>query len=494
MLRYSMSLAAFSLFACFLHAEDLNTMLSYVPKEANVVMAIDMKKMLNTPVAVKVGWKKKAEETLLGLLPFPDSAENVVVAEQLLPGTLQNKWELVLISTDKQFSFFNIARAEKAEIETIGQTPVVFTKRNTVIIQLSSTLLGVFSPAHRQDVARWLRNHNSTIKINPKLAHVQDLLKSGNQFALIFDFEDTLEMNKVKPFVAQQKEVHDKKLNVDALSTVFSSMSSVAFTLQVSDTIQGRMRTMFNKELEGNAELMSSMVLQAFEAIGADMEEYRKGKLVAEPKAVELQAALTVKGFRSTLWMIQPHSLAPDMARKAGENDNTAAIEAQKVFRNIQNIANVAHTQAEKSNNIARAMVIYDNAATRLDKLPVNHVDPEIQQFAADVSRALREMASMLHSGVLEVQALESKIRTNVDVQYVPMTGFGANPWGFRFWNPMLPQQPVYNVQTNQPDIIAAQQEAITKAVRNRNEVWRQMIDKSATLKKNLSAKYNLAF
>lgn len=494
MLRNTISLVVFTLFAGLMHAEDLNTMLSYVPKEANVVMAINLKKMMDSPVAVKEGWKKKAEETLLGLLPFPDAAETVVVAEQLLPGTLQNKWELVLISTDRAFSFLDIARAEKAEIESIGQTPVIFTKRNTVIIQLSSTLMGVFSPAHRQDVARWLRNHNNSMKLSPKLAKVMDYINAGNQFALIFDFEDTLEMSKVRPFVAQQKEVQEKKLNVDTVSSIFSSMSTVAFTLKVSDAIQGKMRTEFSKELNGNAELLASLVLQAFEAIGADMEEYRKGKLVAESNALELQTPLTIKGFRSTLWMIQPHSLAPDMSRQAAEAKDAAATEAQKVFRYIQNIANVAHTQAEKSNNIARAMVIYDNAATRLDKLPVNHVDQEIQQFAADVSRALREMASMLHSGVLEVQTLESKIRTNVNVEYVPMTGFGANPWGFRFWNPMLPPQPVYNVQTNQPDVVAAQQEAIAKSVRNRNEVWRNLIDKSATLKKNLSTKYNLPF
>lgn len=104
-----------------LHAEDLNTLLSFVPKDANVVMAVDLKALMASPVAAKESWKQKvAEETMIGTLPFPETAEYAVVAELLQPGTLQSKWELVLISTNKPFALADVAKAEKADVETIG--------------------------------------------------------------------------------------------------------------------------------------------------------------------------------------------------------------------------------------------------------------------------------------------------------------------------------------------------------------------------------------
>jgi len=92
------------------------------------------------------------------------------------------------------------------------------------------------------------------------------------------------------------------------------------------------------------------------------------------------------------------------------------------------------------------------------------------------------------------VQTLEAKIRTNVTVDYVRSTTPFANPWGFSFWNPMLPPQQQLNVQSNQAEVIAAQQDAITRAVRKRNEIWRTLIEKSTAAKKSLATKYGVAF
>ncbi|HMO36499.1 MAG TPA: hypothetical protein PKA06_10695, partial [Gemmatales bacterium] len=468
-----------------LRAEDLATLRQYIPREANLVFAVDLKGLLGSPVANREGWKNRiTEETMVGLLPFPETAEYAVIAEQLQPGTLQSKWELVLISTNKPFALLDIAKVERAEIEAIGETPACFTKRNNVILQLSPTLLGVFSPGHRQEVARWLRTQAGKNTPSPRLAAALEQVKAGNQIAMVFDLEDSLEPGRVRNFLASHKVVQEKKLNVDSLTGVFSSLASVTFNIRVTDASQGTMRMDFGKEVAEFQECLPELVLSAFDMLGADLDDYRKGNLTTGPKYVQLDATLTPLGFRNTIGMVQPHSVAP--AKSTSEND--PAKDNLRAFRAIQNVANAAHEQAEKSNNIARAMIIYDNAASRLDKLPLTHVDDELQRFAVEVSKALREMASELHSGVLEVQTLEQRIQTNVNVQQVPSQYYLPNPWGIRFWNPMIPTVPQVNVQTNQPEIVAAQAEAITKAVRKRNELWRGLIEKSNAVKKAMTS------
>ncbi len=473
-------------------AEDLATLMNYVPKEANLILAVDLKSLLASPVANREGWKNRLiEETMVGVLPFPETAEYAVVAEQMKPGTLQSDWEVVLISTSKPFSLPDIAKAEKAEIEAIGDIPACFTKRNNVILQLSPTLLGVYSPAQRQEVARWLRNAtNGRPTISPTLARAADHLKAGNQLAIIFDLEDSFELNRVKQFVAAQKEVQEKKLDVEALSKVFTTLSSVSFIIKVDQASKATMRIDFNKDVGTFGNILPSIVLNAFDMLGADLDDYRKGVVTTGPKVAQVEATLTPLGFRNTISMVQPHSVAP--AKKVDEAD--PAKENQRVFKAIQTIANNAHEQADKSPNIARAMVVYDNAASRIDKLPITHVDEEIQRFSVDVSKTLREIASELHRGVLEVQTLESRIRTDVNVQQVPSQYNLPNVWGIRFWNPMFPTVPQMNVQTNQPEIVAAQAESIRKAVGRRNELWRGLVERSTTLKRALTTKFGVPF
>lgn len=477
-------------------AEDLATMLTFVPKDANALMALNIKAVLSAPMAEKEGWKKKiTEESMIGVLPFPETAEHAVVAELMMPGTLQGKWELVLISTSKPYSFSDIAKAEKAEVETIGKTSVCFTRRNMVIVQLSSTLLGVYSPAHRQDVARWLKAQTGKLNISPALARVTESIKQGKEVSIVFDVEDTLEAGKVKQYLAAQKEVQEKKLDLAALSKVFSSLESVVIHIDMDQTIKATLKAEFSQDLGSFGGVLPNLLINALDGIGADLEEFRKGVIKSSEKSFEIQLNLTGAGLRNTLAMMQPHSITPQTAKKVGNPaEDDPAKEAQKVFRAIQSLANTAHEQAERSENIARAMVIYDNAATRLDKMAISHVDEELQFFAADVARGLREMATALHHGVLEVQTLETKIRTNVTVDYVRTNAPFANPWGFSFWNPMLPPTQQLNVQSNQAEVISAQQEAILRAVRKRNEIWRALIEKSTTAKKSLAAKYGVAF
>jgi hypothetical protein len=473
-------------------AEDLSTMVNYVPREANALLVVDFKNLMASPMAEKEGWKKRvAEGTMVGLLPYPETAEYALVAEQLLPGTLQSKWELVLISTSKPYSLPDIAKSEKAEIESIGTTPACFTKRNTVILQLSPTLMGVYSPAHRQDVSRWLRANTGKTLVNTRLAKAPDLIKNGNHVALLFDVEDTLEASKVSKFVASEKVVKDNKLDVTQLSKVFASLSMVTFTIKVDQASKSVMKMDFTEKVSGFAAVLPSLVISAFEMLGPDLSDYRKGTSTATDTTVSVDTMLTPIGFRSTIGMIQPHSVAS--ANKPGDSEDPVK-ELQRVYRLIQSIANTAKDQAEKGNNLGRAILLYDQAATKLDKLPVSHVDEEVQFFAADVAKALREMATELNSAVLEVQALEARIKTRVDVREVPSSFYLPNPWGIRFWYPAIPFVPQYNVQTNQPEIVAAQGEAITKAVRKHNEIWRAMIEKSTALKKALSAKHGVPF
>ena len=55
MMRKIVALLLVSLLSTSAYAEDLATMLTFVPKEANALMVVDVKGMMSSPMAAKEG-------------------------------------------------------------------------------------------------------------------------------------------------------------------------------------------------------------------------------------------------------------------------------------------------------------------------------------------------------------------------------------------------------------------------------------------------------
>jgi hypothetical protein len=482
-------------------AEDLATMMTYVPKDANALMIVGLKDLLGSAVGQRENWRAKAAQgALMGILPLPDLTDTVVVSSKLMPGTLQHRWEVVLISTTKPYDFTEIAQAEKAEIQTIGSTSVCFTSRNTVIVSLSKTLIGVYSPAQRQDVARWLRtreNREGKADYSPVLDEAVQAIRNGAKLALSLDVDESLETNRVRQFLQNQPAVKEHKADPDALAKVYARMVGLHFRVHASLDVQGTVWAQFAVPVDAYAAVMPSLLLSTLEGVGVNMEEFHKGKSQVLEKAVKIEATLTSEGLKSVASIMQPNTVAPPVAKKPAAAPapapDPAAVVAERLFRQVVAIANEAQSSGDRTSNVYRASIIYDHAANRIEKLPLATTDPAVQEFGVEVVKGLREIANVFRAAATDIMVLENQIVSKVSVTPTnPNLGF-SNPWGINIFNPLI-TIPQYNIDTNQPQIVARQQTVLENANKQRSELWKQLQQRSNAVRKVLGDKYGIRF
>src|SRR5262245_38895307 len=74
---------------------DFPDMMSRVPGDANVLMAMDVERILASPLATKEGWKEKqAADYAARPLTFPPQVTKVIRAGQVDLELHQSKWQV----------------------------------------------------------------------------------------------------------------------------------------------------------------------------------------------------------------------------------------------------------------------------------------------------------------------------------------------------------------------------------------------------------------
>jgi hypothetical protein len=110
-----------------------------------------------------------------------------------------------------------------------------------------------------------------------------------------------------------------------------------------------------------------------------------------------------------------------------------------------------------------------------------------------EVVKGLREIANVFRAAATDIMVLENQIVSKVSVTPTnPNLGF-SNPWGINIFNPLI-TIPQYNIDTNQPQIVARQQTVLENANKQRSELWKQLQQRSNAVRKVLGDKYGIRF
>ena len=157
-MRYLLTLCYISFFTHVISAQDPKESLKKLPDWTNALVIMDYQNVLASPLAQREGWDKLSPMEAFGCsLPYINNTKTVVQAAHLEPGTLRSQRDVVLVQGGPFPGMPELAKQEKGVEETIGNHAAILTSKNAFIVFLTPGELGVCSPAHRQDTARWLR-------------------------------------------------------------------------------------------------------------------------------------------------------------------------------------------------------------------------------------------------------------------------------------------------------------------------------------------------
>lgn len=483
-----------------------------VPEWANALVLVDYQGILASPIALKENWDKLLPQDVIGTtVPIPRNTQTVVLAAHLEPGTLKSRRDLALIQGGPFAPFAQVAKLEQAGEEAIAGVPVLLTARNSYILSMSPRQLAVYSPANRQDVARWIRftQNNKDSVISNYLQQSTQALNDGYHIVISIDLHDTVDPNLARQFVTHSPLLRGKKFDADALVKVLTSSRGIRIGIRFDQAIKATLAGDFNENIQSVASVLPGLILASMEDLGAELEEFPANSAKVQNKSFLVTSTLTQRGLQKVMNLFAPLQgpvLVQQELPPPGKEPGNNVIQAnQQYLKSIRDMANEAHTTAEKKNDMILAAQAYERAALRIDQLGVLNIDEDLVKFSTFASSRLRSISDALRSAMLEANAVESGRKYNI--QYFPGTFTGSYNLGP--WNPQSPGDPfsppglwirpqiippTYNVQTNDAEIQGKQAEVLAKGAKQRLELWRQLSDETANLRKKLTIKYKVDF
>src|SRR5881394_3769844 len=144
---------------------DLAPLVDRCPPATNAVVVVDSAQLMKGPLARRLGWVAAPAGGATGApranspLPFVGMADGLVLAMQWDVGQMEPAWEFtVLSSTRGGPSVEALANANSGYVDPVAGKPAAWFRNNTGVVRLDERTIGLFRPADRQLVARWVRN------------------------------------------------------------------------------------------------------------------------------------------------------------------------------------------------------------------------------------------------------------------------------------------------------------------------------------------------
>lgn len=490
-----------------------NDLINKIPAWANGLIAVNLKDVLASPFAQKEQWDKFLPIDILGgSVPLPKNADVSMLASHLEPGTLRSRRDIALIQGGPFPPFNELAKIEKGIEETLAGLPAILSPKNCYILSFGPKQLAIVSPAHRQETARWARfaQASDAPVLSSYLQQAHAAMNDGYHIVVAIDMQNAVDPQSVRRYLSQSPLLKDKKVDIEALAKVLTSSRGIRIGVRFDQGIKATLAADFGENIKPFASVLPALVLAGYADMGGDLDEFAVNNAVIQDKTFLITSTLTTKGLRNVMQLIPPFTGAAMAPRevpvvKNGGPAEISVAASQKFFKSIREIANEAHATADQKNDMILAALAYEKAANRIDFLSVQGVDEDLVKFAGFASAKLREIADVLRKSIIEANAVEGGRK--VRVQVVP--GFFMGQYNIGPWNPWNPGDPTappglwvrpyitppqVNVTSNDAEIQGKQAEVLARGARRRLELWRQLSDESANLRRQLSIRHRVEF
>ena len=446
-----------------------------VPASANAIALVDVKRLFASPLALKEEWQDKYDRAFAsGLCAIPPFTNRLVLAAELDYEHMQPAWELAVAELADTRTAAMIARTIKGILDPIGTFPAVAIRDDSYVVELGNKRLGAMAPANRQFVARWLREIQS--RAAPALSsYLKGSLAASekSQIVIAFDLEDAVPPKIIRAKLAASETLVAKKVNVDAAAKALATLRGLALEVAVSDAASGRIRIHFSGDTTALKPVAMPLFLEIVGDLGAYVADIESWSVTVEPKRITLDGPLSTAGMRRVLALVDsPTStiLSSDNQQASQSSEASAQAHAsQQYFRSLMSILDDLRAEGKTSKTLAQNGMWFDKWARRIDRMPIQNVDPELLEFGRAVAAGLRNMASNIRGVGINSAAQNAQVAA-------------ANYSYFTDWFYVDAQQRA----------VRAQQRA--KGVLSARDVYQSIENEAARIRQILTERYKIAF
>jgi len=457
----------------------------WIPPSSNSVAVVRVKELLASPLGQQQRWSQRHRDAYAsGEIATPPGVDLLVRATEFrLTGETTSTYSIFQTQQDAQVR--SIAQREKVALEKI-QDHAAVRSRGLYFAQLGPRQMAAVQPDDRQVLSRWLKaSEAGGAALSPFLRQAAFSPGEDAQVVIALDLADMFEAEWLARWL-KTNPAGEKFSRADALAALFATVHGAKLTVHVQDAISGRAELTFGQPVGGLANDVARLVLAWADESGSRIDATGTPVVTSSGNTVTLERTLDVDGLRRVMSLIQsPHHATVADGGAPPRRTMPDVDESSRYFQAVNKLVDSLNRQNRNANDYLKTATWHENFARQIDNLPTDGVDPELVEWAGNVSQLLTGLAASLRGVPIEVNELQKSIRYDVSSRNYR---YASNAYGNYYRNAW------YDVNTNLVEIRAKQSEVVNRNAAERDTVWRMILQGRADMGKRMHEKYGGAF
>jgi hypothetical protein len=481
-------------------------LLRRLPVSTNVLVTVDVQG-LRQALGVAPGTALTATD----LSTLPIAAKQFVLGAQVDLSQRKHLWSIALAQLAQPMTIQNIAKAEGEAVGQVAGYNVVASKRNAYFIDLGDSLLGIGSPANRQQLKRWLnyQKNNQLAALSPYL--LQAANSSGPPLILMaVDISDSLDPLAIHRGLNGSK-VMASHPNADyaAVAKTLAAAKGLIFTIEAGSPLTGHLTVDFDIDTSAIRDFGKALLIEILQHADLYVPDFDSWEPRPKYQSIGIHGALSINALRKFGTLIRtpvppPEAASMDSYQSLDPAQRTLAA-SKRYFQTITQI--LADLKDDKTRSVKGLAGWYARYADQLDQLPILDVDPILINFEAATSEHLRAMSASLkgislESGYLQMQKTEGQIYqapsyTGNYNAYGPYGGYYGGGLANLANNVALYRSGTAGGVTtvnNYAQIYMQQEQLVQQGAAARITLWERIDQETADIRRQLTLKYKTEF
>lgn len=479
-------------------AESAAELARYLPAQTNAVTVVRVAQILQTDRAQREGWAETAEQDFLtGASRIPTWVDTLVIGSLVRPAMQQEVWSTAILELPPGVTMERLARREETHVEQLAGMRAVEARRDALLVEIRRGLLGIRSPAMRQETARWAQAAADGTA-GPLAPGLQEAAANPAHIVLSLDLRQMVGPDRIREYLEQSDLLPQDPVQRLNLLKLLPTQQSLSLYVTIDQATTARVVIRFDGDATGLAEPVAAVFRQLVDDQHLSLDEFASAKAATDGRSVTLTMSLSDASLRRVVSLISSPSPGPRVAgedRVASEPPPPSGIrprvaiepEASKRYCRAvsQSIDDLARVNL-KAKDYNRTATWHDNFARRIDQLPTAGVDPVLLAFGTRVSERFRALAASLRGQGVEVNVEQQTLVYNVD--YRP--NWATNSW----WGVVGYGASSLAVTSNLQEVREHQAAAVLKGTKQRTDIWKMITDDRREIESQMRATYGDAF
>jgi hypothetical protein len=458
---------------------DFPELVRRVPKDANVIVYMDVDRLMASPLAAKEVWKgKRAADFANRPMAIPPSVTKFIRAASVNLDVDETAWQIAVLEGKSVPTLETIAKNEKGYLDTVAGTKAVWSPRGAYAFKVSDNSVGLMFPANRQYLARWIKEKPGQFS-SYLMSASHDMTATGPQLVIAMDLEDIVQPQAINERLKSKESLKSAKVNTSDLAKTLAGIKGVKFAVTVNEKAAGKVTVDFSGDASVVKDVGKALLLEVLESRGLAMEDLDAWKPSVSKNAFMLEGDLSKSGLMRLSSLLEFPSLPLDEAAEPEPDAKDPKLYAtQAHFKSVTALLEDLNEKRKEFTNPGHAAGWWETYATRISRLSLVNVDDEMQEYSATI-------AELLRAGAQEFRG--AGIRTGVRQSNQNATGNTYGRYGYYGDRYSGARQ-----QQSERNAIRAQETG--QAAMTGTEIRKHIQDATSQIRKKMTDKYKVPF